>query len=254
MRLLTMLQNCSDLDVCVFPFLFQSIRYAYLYATLCFFGGIAITALFDQLLHAFQHWLTHHRRKKANRQNDLDAANSSSEDDTSTEPCNRHDVERPRLPHEPIEINVDTSSVGEPAEIDEHAGHGGHLIASLYTQNAQEEGQGHDLAALIRMGIFAGIALAFHVSRFSLSTLFSFSQHRKSCSNASDLLRFIIPISNCVVFFFFVGGKGGEGVRSYLTFLFFLMVLMWVLMSYPIISRIFLKVWQHSYQFWKMLL
>lgn len=77
-------------------------------------------------------------------------------------------MERPRLPHEPIEVPEDTSSLGEPVEIDDAVGHGGHLIASLYNQDAQNND--HDSAKLIRMGIFAGIALAFHV-RFSFLSI-----------------------------------------------------------------------------------
>lgn len=122
-----------------------------------------ITAIFDRVLHAFQHWLGHRRREKITRSHPSDGAQSSSEDDASVDPCG-HDVERPRLSHEPLEMPANTSSLGEPVEIDDTVGHDGHFIASLYNQDA--ETQARESAKLIRMGIFAGIALAFHVSHF----------------------------------------------------------------------------------------
>ena len=52
---------------------------------------------------------------------------------------------------------------------DSVVGHGGHLIAAMYNEQRVNEHQ--DSKALIRMGIFAGIALAFHVSVENFSFL-----------------------------------------------------------------------------------
>lgn len=143
-------------------------NYAYLYATLCFFGGIAFTAVFDKVLHVCQHLL---EKRKATKNKDRvnsddgspDSNPSSSEDDVSTEQVAVQDIEQGGTAHESEESAEIVAKVlphGEPVEIDHVVGHGGHLIASIYNQNSKT----HDSAALIRMGIFAGMALAFHVS------------------------------------------------------------------------------------------
>lgn len=54
--------------------------------------------------------------------------------------------------HEPA-----TTPVDEAIEIGHDIGHDGHMVAEMYQESK-------DAKALIRMGIFTGIALAFHVS------------------------------------------------------------------------------------------
>lgn len=54
---------------------------------------------------------------------------------------------------------VNNAPPDESIHISEEVGHEGHMVANVYTQSKQ------DSKALIRMGIFAGIALAFHVRK-----------------------------------------------------------------------------------------
>lgn len=148
-------------------------RFAYLYATLCFFGGIFLTYLFDQLLHAVEHFLGRRNGKRAAKSlSSGDRAPSTGETTpstgTDTEPQPQpHDVEGQQqtanVAHECEDADVEPvrppeTPVDEPMEIDDELGHDGHMVASIY------ENHSHDSKALIRMGIFAGIALGFHVS------------------------------------------------------------------------------------------
>lgn len=155
--------------------------WAYLYATLCFFGGIAITAVFDAVLHhiqgkIFQHKSSSQQLEKEQQQDSQDqlkvdkCCDSHSKNKTrtasDTSSVTDHanvDIEQPAV-HEDDDRIARESSQAAPAgdnNGDQLVGHGGHLIATLY-QN-QEEPNVHDSRALIHMGIFAGIALAFHV-------------------------------------------------------------------------------------------
>lgn len=114
--------------------------YAYLYATLCFFGGILITAIFDVCLHLFEKWIG---ARKAKKEAILPNANY------------------PSLDQQPSTNNeLDTRSQNdqdEPLELDHEVAHDGEMVANMYANHS------HDAKALIRMGIFAGIALGFHV-------------------------------------------------------------------------------------------
>lgn len=96
-------------------------KFAILYATLCFFLGIAITAAFDKLIHVLQ-------RKYFSKKKKTKEADST--------------------------VKVDEEA-GEK-EVQPSGNEEGDLIASIYTEDS-------DSSKLIRMGIFAGLALAFHV-------------------------------------------------------------------------------------------
>lgn len=68
------------------------------------------------------------------------------------------EVQNPQdAPCTPCFATPQTPNGDEPIEIHHEVGHDGHMVAAMYNQQAA------DARALIRMGIFAGIALAFHV-------------------------------------------------------------------------------------------
>eukprot|EP00178_Gracilaria_changii_P027867 TRINITY_DN924_c0_g2_i2.p2 TRINITY_DN924_c0_g2~~TRINITY_DN924_c0_g2_i2.p2 ORF type:complete len:228 (+),score=32.88 TRINITY_DN924_c0_g2_i2:2966-3649(+) len=142
---------------------------AYLYATLCFFGGILITYLFDISLHLFEGWISR-RRISSQEKNKAVDSDSDKEDERSSSGKPLPLVPAPvsKSPHNgdlpssdavlPVfQPTSPTEPEDEPVEIDPHVGHEGHMVASVYQVHS------HDPQALIRMGIFAGIALAFHV-------------------------------------------------------------------------------------------
>lgn len=133
-------------------------RYAYLYATLCFFGGILITYAFDQALHCVEHFLT--RRKGKSKSPTSISKDHQTPPEERTPPSASDelemDVEDSHPARRPSETRADDS-----IDMDDAVGHDGHMVANIY------ENHGHDGKALIRMGIFAGIALAFHVSNCS---------------------------------------------------------------------------------------
>lgn len=146
--------------------------FAYLYATLCFFAGMAITWLFDRALHALQHAFTSKRAPEAQKgtaqdNGAIDKLNYSNSADTSSGAA-AADIDK-------IESQVDNQTkqnggaIDEAVEVDPVVGHGGHLIASLYDESADNQ----DSSALIRMGIFAGVALAFHNFPEGLATFVS---------------------------------------------------------------------------------
>ncbi len=104
-----------------------------MYATLCFFGGVLLTYLFELALHAFERWLLT-RRTVSHDPEDVDSRSADAEaPKTSTV------VENDRL------------------SIEHDMGHEGEMVAEVYRMTAD------DARALTRMGIFAGLALAFHV-------------------------------------------------------------------------------------------
>lgn len=187
--------------------------WAYLYATLCFFGGIGITAIFDAVLHFIQGKVFQHKSSSSSSQqkdqgvqvekeedeedDDDDNGNCDSDSKTKTRTGSDSssvtdkghvvDVEQPPVRStttrrgavediDDVDYITRQSSISR-AEFqtadnnsDHVVGHGGHLIASLY-ENQEENHTTHDSRALIRMGIFAGIALAFHV-RLYFQTFF----------------------------------------------------------------------------------
>lgn len=111
--------------------------YGYLYATLCFFGGVLLTYLFELALHAFERWLLARRSPTAAHDlEDVDAQSSSI-------------AESPRS-----STNI---VANENLSIDHDVGHDGEMVAEIYRMTED------DTRALTRMGIFAGLALAFHV-------------------------------------------------------------------------------------------
>lgn len=143
-----------------------------MYATLCFFGGIAITFFFDCALHLIQHWLVRRKHVKTaitSNNAPADISPVSSVSDSSPCPHESSDIERPSVNCDRCsdrdEINqVETSPPCDEEDlVDSAVGHGGHLVAAIYNEHAATE----DTAALIRMAIFAGIAIAFHVSFFA---------------------------------------------------------------------------------------
>lgn len=136
---------------------------AYLYATLCFFGGVAVTALFDLALHYIPRLFSRRSNTasvksapggagdnvESKSPKGAAALGSSDESSGETNPTTKPnvDIEQPgQVTHHHQEVDM--------------VGHGGEMIASIYSaENRQNE-----TSKLIRMGIFAGIALAFHVS------------------------------------------------------------------------------------------
>lgn len=141
-------------------------RYAYLYASLCFFGGIVITYLFDIALHFFENLISKKKAKRASTKSALSTPTNSSPPDSasnSTIDAPRADPSVPYAQTHDVEANELTSQdhvqpqePDEPIEILHDVGHDGHMVAGIYEEH------GRDAKALIRMGIFAGIALGFH--------------------------------------------------------------------------------------------
>ena len=125
-------------------------------ASVCFFCGILITYIFEIILHRVQHYIA--KRERTKESSDKPGDSDDSED---SEPV-KLDLEsqsgrpahaRPAPPSDEI-----SAPSPDAIEIDEEVGHDGYMVADIY--RASED----DSKALIRMGIFAGIALAFHVS------------------------------------------------------------------------------------------
>eukprot|EP00177_Eucheuma_denticulatum_P004276 GFKZ01007757.1.p1 GENE.GFKZ01007757.1~~GFKZ01007757.1.p1 ORF type:complete len:396 (+),score=50.00 GFKZ01007757.1:100-1188(+) len=144
-------------------------RFAYLYATLCFFGGVLITYLFDIALHHIDHLLGKRKARKAApdpvflNSTEPTPSNLAPSPPSNHLPSNRsfQDVEDQNSTSSPSSNNVNpqpipNTALDNPLHVDEEYGHDGHMIASIYENHSQ------DTRALIRMGIFAGLALAFH--------------------------------------------------------------------------------------------
>ncbi|CAN8070404.1 unnamed protein product [Agarophyton chilense] len=141
---------------------------AYLYATLCFFGGILITYLFDMSLHLFEDWISQRKhasleKKQAiQRNSDIKDTQSSSQESLPpvTQPVSNVLQGDDQESSDIVLPVFQEPSLSEPRDehvkIDPHVGHDGHMVADMYQAHS------HDPKALIRMGIFAGIALAFH--------------------------------------------------------------------------------------------
>lgn len=129
------------------------IRFAYMYATLCFFGGLFLTFLFDRALHAFEAWAGKRKAKKL-------TSSPSTRNVSPTLPWTSQDIEGQKQSSSSSSSVHSASNRGQDEAIEfvHDIGHDGQLVASLYEQQQEKSAQ-----ALIRMGIFAGIALAFHV-------------------------------------------------------------------------------------------
>ena len=97
-----------------------------------------LTYLFELALHAFEKWLL---ARKSNQHD--------SEDVDNAPPVNPNS--RRSSGNQAVAI--------ENIDIDHEVGHDGEMVAEVYRMTAD------DSRALIRMGIFAGLALAFHVRR-----------------------------------------------------------------------------------------
>lgn len=141
-------------------------RFAYLYATLCFFAGVFVTFVLDRVLHYIEHCLVSRKAAKnlstSTSPNPFPTSSPKRADDKSVAvpPARANDVERQITFHHDssdTDVNPQPPTASEPIAIDDHVGHDGHLVASIYESNHE------NTRALIRMGIFAGIALAFHV-------------------------------------------------------------------------------------------
>lgn len=144
-----------------------------------------ITYLFDRILHVIQHRLARRKTAKSEPKQTSDDSSDivanleegvvkpkpeSTSPDTSDMDQPSENMKQENSMGDEIEVAEPAPDGSEPIEIEHQVGHDGHLVASLYEQH------GDDTSALIRMGIFAGIALAFHVSEWNLFYyLFSFS-------------------------------------------------------------------------------
>lgn len=106
--------------------------FGYLYANLCFFAGVVITYMFEHMLHWFEHWIMRKKSQPSGGANDQVVENGA--------------------------VQELENVVQEKDEDVLIAGSDGEMVAEVYRMNAD------DAKALTRMGIFAGIALAFHVS------------------------------------------------------------------------------------------
>lgn len=84
------------------------------------------------------------------------------ETDSTTEASNERDLEHgPNTQPSNLNSNTADHALNRRVSTDHGVAHGGELIASIYNQDGEDV---QDAGSLIRMGIFAGIALAFHVS------------------------------------------------------------------------------------------
>eukprot|EP00181_Compsopogon_caeruleus_P000633 CAMPEP_0184685272 /NCGR_PEP_ID=MMETSP0312-20130426/18314_1 /TAXON_ID=31354 /ORGANISM="Compsopogon coeruleus, Strain SAG 36.94" /LENGTH=366 /DNA_ID=CAMNT_0027139193 /DNA_START=181 /DNA_END=1281 /DNA_ORIENTATION=- len=143
-------------------------RMAYLYATLCFFGGLLITFLFEVLLHLFEKWAI--RRSiardgaRGTSKTGVGRDDSGSLQSTSTDSCgggqvcNHSDTVdiQDRDGRETLSDVDALPSDSHPVAMDGDGCCNGDLVATIYTNT------GKDKRKLLRMAIFAGIAIGFH--------------------------------------------------------------------------------------------
>lgn len=117
--------------------------------------------MFDRGLRLFEHYAGKRKAKKVigSTPPRSDVALSSDSTQTDIEPPTEvsGDVERQTSPRTPEAVQTIVPQ-DEAIDIDRGLGHDGHMVADMY------ENEPNSSKALIRMGIFAGIALAFHVS------------------------------------------------------------------------------------------
>lgn len=99
---------------------------------------MALTYIFELLLHYFEHWIL--SRKPPTDEQSLPEL-------TNRQQTGHHNAQIP-----PLQAGT------EEITIDDEIGHEGQMVAQVYKMNKD------DARALTRMGVFAGIALAFHVS------------------------------------------------------------------------------------------
>lgn len=142
--------------------------FPYLYAALCFFAGILLTYIFEVCLHALEHWILQRKgsdstsasleNAEAGRAGDVASEKDSSQSFTGDNTTGKANLENGSTPI--------ATSVAD-GHVDGEIGHEGHLVAEVYRMNPG------DRRALTRMGVFAGIALAFHV-RCPVSAFFIF--------------------------------------------------------------------------------
>lgn len=113
------------------------------------------------MLHQFENLLL---KRKANNTQPLDALNTQGKNvsagtvDVSPFSSSGSDEPNNGAVMPPPVTEGDNQITDDPIEIDQNVGHDGHMVAEIYQQHT------NDVRALIRMGIFAGIALGFHVS------------------------------------------------------------------------------------------
>lgn len=161
-------------------------QYAYLYGTLCFFAGLALTRLFDEGLHLLQKRITRGGKRKDEPTIMVDVMQSVVESAVMEEAVSRpwseesegKDVEDPNTSRDgsstetaAVEGTVPTVSTGEDnvtaepsmntsttfdvlenrLDVDHSVGHDGHMVAEVYRETV------HDSKRLARMGVFAGL-------------------------------------------------------------------------------------------------
>lgn len=163
-------------------------------ATLCFFAGIAITAVFDKILHVVQNRFFSKsqdstKQNESKRQSDSNQTQQEGEvevavadGDVTSELANGRkgftaafrnvllNGQRSGEGNDDVESQGGAQGAGSNNKSSDNmlgSGDGdgdGHMIAGMYDRHMER-------AKLIRMGLFAGIALAFHVS-FNLTHLY----------------------------------------------------------------------------------
>mmetsp|Transcript_3666 Transcript_3666/g.6427 ORF Transcript_3666/g.6427 Transcript_3666/m.6427 type:complete len:362 (+) Transcript_3666:152-1237(+) len=194
-----------------------SANYAYLYATLCFFGGVLLTFLFDKALHSFEHWIA---RREADRGNEESHDVNSKDGDLERPVQNSSGEQREGCDPEAQVNNIVENGTGGQGEIqavveeveggrmseliDDEVGHDGRFIADLYSN-------GTDRKALARMGMFAGIAIAFHNFPEGLATFVSVLEDPSvGVSVAIAIAIHNIPEGICVAMpiFYATGSRG----------------------------------------------
>lgn len=131
--------------------------------------------MFDAVLHVVQRWLMRRTGAKLaaskHKQNANDTSPVTSDADSKPDVNDISDIERPSThceeyqPYHNDDGPTPADDLITPVDtpiVESNVGHGGHLIASIYDQHEDS----HETASLIRMAIFSGIALAFHVRLF----------------------------------------------------------------------------------------
>jgi len=170
---------------------------AYLYATLCFFAGTVITYLFDIALHAFELWVvSKNNNNNLQQQDDADKAHDvenyaeDAQDDLVTD-SNDADAIQQTHTRRPRSNSIPRSE--QHVDIVHEMGHEGEMVATIYDMSNS------DSRLLTRLGIFAGIALAFHNFPEGLATFIAVMDDPKvGASVAIAIAIHNIPEGICV--------------------------------------------------------
>jgi zinc transporter, ZIP family len=205
-------------------------QYAYLYSTLCFFTGIFLTWIFDQVLHAIEHIIGSRRAKKSQSRSEDNVPASSTTADTTNDnlaidavssiaeavaveaasydvanaaaaaisqpPPSVTDTETETATTTATYRGADPESAdggGDQIHIAHEVGHDGHMVAGVYENSA------NDGRKLMRMGLFAGLALGFHNFPEGLATFVAVLDNPKvGASVAVAIAIHNIPEGICV--------------------------------------------------------